>query len=113
MKKLLLLVGLMIAVPVFHSGCATTGRTQVVQAQTLKSVGQLAEAAVSTTALLYRDGKVTADQAREVNDFFDKTFQPSFRLALAAVKGDANAVASADVVALAGQLTAIVARISK
>lgn len=95
------------ALPVYQSGCAAPS-TRVAQVQTLKSVGQAAEAAVSLSAQLYRDGKITAAQARQVMTLYDQKFQPAFRLAVSAAQANLDSIASDDVTALASQLSALV-----
>ena len=67
-------------------GCATPPAQRVVSVQTLKTIGQSAEATVTLSAQLYAAGKITAPQAREVFDFYNGKFQPAFRLAVAAVR---------------------------
>ncbi len=112
MKILLRLVALAcfaIAIPVVVTSCSTTPHTQNVEVQTLKSVGQTAEAAVVLSAQLYRDGKITAAQARQVMDLYDGKFQPAFRFAVAAAHSDLSSVANPDVMNLATQLSALVA----
>lgn len=113
MKKLLLLVGLALAVPVFQTACTTAPSARVVQVQTLKAVGESAEASVTLSAQLYRDGHITAAQARQVLDFYNLKFQPSFRVAVAAVNSDLSSIASPDVISLAQQLAALVTSFQK
>lgn len=96
--------------PVVVTGCASAPSARVAQVQTLKSVGQAADAAVALSAQLYRDGRITAPQARAVMDFYDVRFQPAFRLAVAAVNANLDSIASPDVAALASQLAALVAQ---
>jgi hypothetical protein len=90
-------------------GCATPPSARVVQVQTLKAVGQTAEAAVALSARLYRDGVITPNQALEIRAFYDERFQPAFRLAAAAAQANLDSIASPDLAALAGQLAALVA----
>lgn len=111
MKRLILLAALAFALPAFHSGCTNTPQTakaKVVAVQTLKSVGQAAETAVALSAQLYRDGKITPAQARQVLDLYDTKFQPAFRVAVAAAHSDYTSIASPDLVTLAGQISALV-----
>ena len=109
-RLLITIVSLAFVVPatVTFTGCSTPPSARVVQVQTLKGVGQSAEAAVSLSAQLYRDGKITAIQARQVLDFYDLKFQPAYRLAVAAVNANLDSVASPDVLALASQLSNLV-----
>ena len=103
------LLGFSALVPVFTPGCITTPSARVIEARTLLVVGHAAESAVSLTAQLYRDGKITADKAKAVADFYDRKFQPAFRIALGAAHGAdiSTIIASPDLVSLLGQLTAL------
>lgn len=109
MKKLLILVLLAVALPVAQTGCSTPPSARVVQVQSLKAVGQTAEAAVVLAAQLYQAKTITAQQANAVNVFYDTRFQPAFRLAVAAVNANLDSVASPDLVGLAQQLSSLVA----
>lgn len=95
------------ALPVYQTGCQAPS-ARVVQVQTLKSVGQTAEASVALSAQLYRDGTITPAQARQVADFYDQKFQPAFRFAVSAAQSNLDSIASPDVMALASQLSALV-----
>ncbi len=88
-------------------GCAAPS-ARVAQVQTLKAVGQAAEASVALSAQLYRDSRITPEQARYIADFYDKKFQPAYRLAVAAVNANLDSIASPDVAALASQLSSLV-----
>lgn len=113
MKKLLpvlaALCAFVLAAPflALSGGCAAPS-ARVAQVQTLKGVGQAAEASVELSAQLYRDGRITPAQARQVADFYDQKFQPAYRLAVAAVNANLDSIASPDVAALASQLSALV-----
>lgn len=106
MKKLLLLAVLAMTAPAF-TGCTSTSNTQVVEYQTLKAVGQSAEATVALAAHLYEAGAITAAQAKTVADFYDNRFQPAFRLASAAVQANLSSYAPQDLLNLASQLSAL------
>ena len=108
MKRLLFAVALSIAPIALQTACQTAPSARVVQVQTLKAVGQSAEAAVALSAQLYQSGTITAVQARQVIDFYDKQFQPVFRVAVAAVQSNLDSAASPDLVNLAAQLSALV-----
>ncbi len=99
--------------PLAFVACQTPPSARVVQAQTLKAVGEATEAAVALSAHLYADGKITAMQARTVLDAYDGHFQPAYRLAVAAVRADLSSPASPELATLAGQLVALVASYSK
>jgi parvulin-like peptidyl-prolyl isomerase len=91
------------------TGCSTPPPARVVQVQSLKAVGQSAEAAVTLTANLYAAHQITGTQARQVMDFYDQKFQPAFRVAVAAVNANMDSIASPDLQGLANQLSNLVA----
>jgi len=107
MRTILAILCLALAVPMVP-GCKTAPSERVVAVQTLRAVGSSAEAAVSLSAQLYRDGKITAAQSRAVIDLYDQKVQPAFRLAVTAAKSNLDSFASPDLVNLASQLTALV-----
>ena len=90
------------------TGCQTPPSARVVEVQSLKAVGHTADAAVALSAQLYKDGQITAAQAREVLDFYNQNFQPSYRLAVSAVSANLDSIASPDIINLASQLSALV-----
>ncbi len=104
----LLFIAILAIVPVLQTGCSTAPSSRVQQVQTLKAVGQSAEAAVASAAQLYNSKTITAVQAQQVADIYDKKFQPAYRLAVAAVNANLDSVASPDLIALAAQLSALV-----
>lgn len=112
MKKLantlMVIAAFALAVPTF-SGCQQAPNQRVQAYQTLKAVGQTADAAVATTAQFYGAKQITAAQARQVMDLYDTKFQPAYRLAVSAAGSDLSSFASPDLTALAGQLAALVA----
>lgn len=89
------------------AGCAAPS-SRVVQVQTLKVVGHTAEAAVAASAQLYASGKITAEQARQVMDIYDKQFQPAYRVAVNAVNANLDSIASPELVTIAAQLSALI-----
>lgn len=109
LARIFLLASLLpcLAVLTTGSGCSSPS-AQVAAVETLKSIGQSAESAVALAADLYGAKQITADQARAVILFYNQTFQPAFRIAKDAVKGDLSSVAPADLVALGAQLTELV-----
>lgn len=112
MKKLILLLALAcsaVAIPVVQTGCKTAPSHRVIQVQTLKAVGETAEAAVGLSAQLYAAHTINAVQARQVLDFYNTKFQPVYRVAVAAVNANLDSIASPDLVGLAAQLSALVA----
>lgn len=111
MKRLILLLILAVATPLLPTACKTPPSERVVVVQTLISVGQTAEASVALSAQLYRDGEITAAQAREVIDFYNQKFQPAFRVAVDAAGSDLSRLASPDVLALGNQLFALVIKL--
>jgi hypothetical protein len=111
MKRLLFIIAALCAfsvTPVLITSCAAPS-TRVVQVQTLKIVGQSAEAAVGVSAQLYQQGNITAEQARAVMDFYNLRFQPGYRLAVAAAQSNLDSIASPELAALAAQLVQLVA----
>lgn len=112
MKKLILMLCLVCApMPALFTACSTSPTTQAVEVQTLKSIGQAAEAAVALAADLYGARKITADQARAVMSFYNGTFQPAFRIAKDSARNNLAAIAPADLIALSTQLTILVSKI--
>lgn len=113
MKKLALILCLALAVPVLQTGCGSPPSARVVQVQTLKAVGQTAEAAVALSAQLYAAGKITPDQAYQVKALYDTKFQPAFRIAVNAVNANLDSFASPDLIALAQQISDLVVSLQK
>lgn len=104
---LVLLALFAVTLPIIQTGCtAPSGR--VVEVQTLKAVGHTAESAVALSAQLYRDHRITADQARAVNTLYDVKFQPAFRVAVNAVQMNLDSIASPELVDLASQISSLV-----
>ncbi len=93
--------------------CSTPPSARVVQVQTLKAVGQSAEAAVTLAANLYAAKQITGPQTRQVIDLYDGKFQPAFRVAVAAVNANMESFASPELAALAAQISALVASFAK
>lgn len=108
MRKLFFALALAFSAPVLVTSCSTPPSARVAQVQTLKAVGNSADAAVALSAQLYRDNRITAAQAREVLDFYNTKFQPSFRLAVSIVNANLDSLASPDLVSLASQLASLV-----
>lgn len=120
MKKLLVsfvlclcLAGMSVEVVALTTSCSIPPSQRVVTVQTLKAVGQSAETAVSVSAQLYQSGQITAAQARQVMDFYDNKFQPSYRIAVSAANADLSSVASPDLLTLASQLSNLVSSLQK
>lgn len=91
------------------TGCTTSVSSRTAAASTLKIVGLSAKGAIDSAAVLLREEKITRAQWDKVAAFYDLKFQPAFALAIVAAQSDLSSPASADVLALAGQLTALVA----
>ena len=108
LRFLALALGLALATPVIYTGCSTVPSARVTEDQTLKAVGESAEAAVALSAHLYASGTITATQARQINAFYDTKFQPAFSVAVIAVNSNLDSVASPDLVSLAGQLSNLI-----
>lgn len=94
--------------PVINVGCPTVPNQRVVAVQTLLAVGQTAEVAVELSAQLYKEGTITASQARSVIDLYNGRFLPVFRAAVTAAKSDLSTLASTDLARLASELVALV-----
>lgn len=93
--------------PVVFTGCASTPSSQNTAVQTLKAVGETAEAAETLSAQLFNAGKITAEQALRVNVLYD-SFQSAFVFAVAAVQENKDMTATPDLIAQAGNLAALV-----
>lgn len=104
--KHLLLILLLATTPIIQGCGSPTTRNATVA--TLLTVGHTAEAAVSLSAQLYADGKITEAQAYAVFDGYNNKFQPAYRIARAAAKFDPNAIAPLELVSLASELTNLV-----
>jgi hypothetical protein len=115
-KAILPLVGclglLLCTTPLVTTGCSTAPNARVAQVQTLKAVGHAAESAIELTRELYRTQRITATQARQAMDFYDQRFQPTYRVAVAAVRANLDSLASPELVGLAAELSALVASFS-
>ncbi len=109
MKRLLLILCLACAPLAVLPSCSSSPSTQNIQVQSLKAIGQAAEAAVKESAYMYQDRRINAVQAYEIKVFYDTRFKPAYRLAVSAVLGDLNSIAAPDVISLFNQLTALVA----
>jgi hypothetical protein len=90
-----------------YVGCTTTSQVQA--GQTLQAVGLAVDAAMKTAAGMYHNNQITAAQWAQIADIHDNKFQPAFNLAVQAVQANLSSIASPDVVALASQLSALVA----
>lgn len=112
MKKLLILL-LVAFAPLSFVACSTPPSARVQQVQTLKAVGHSAESAVATAGQLYKDGLITAAQLKQVTDFFDLKFLPTYRLAVTAVSANLDMQAPDQIIALSAQLAALVLSFQK
>ncbi len=114
MKKFLFVLTLAFAVPatVLTTGCPTTATTKSTEVTTLKIVGGTAKAALDSSAVLLKEGRITVAQWQRIADAYDHTFQPTFNLAVAAVNSDLSTVASPDIIALAAKFAAVVAEVT-
>lgn len=113
MKKIATIIALAffaIATPLLQTGCQTPPSSRNIQFQTLKAVGYAANDAVALSARLYNDKVITAEQAREVIDFFNNRFQPAYRLAVMTARSHLDSLASPEILSLAGELSALVVK---
>ena len=108
LKLLFLVVGLAFS-PVLFSSCGTPPSQRVVTVQTLKAVGETAEAAVKVSAGLYASHQISDVQARAVIALYDQRFQPAFRVAVATANADLSSIASPELLNIAAQLSQLVA----
>lgn len=90
------------------AGCSSTPATRNQTVATLKAVGHTAEAAVSLSAQLFADGKITNDQAYAVFEFYNQKFRPAFRSAVLASKMNVDSISPQEVIDLSSELTAMV-----
>ncbi|MCJ7823952.1 MAG: hypothetical protein MUP44_03565 [Anaerolineales bacterium] len=100
--------GLLATLPVIQTGCTTVPNERVEVVQTLLVAGHAADGAVELSANLYRDGHISADQARSVMDFYDNKWQPAYRIATVVAKSELNSIASPELWALLGELSQLV-----
>ncbi len=107
-RSLWLLIGLSMAIPAPFTGCSTPPSSRVTQVQTLKAVGEAAEAAVAASARLFYAGAITSAQAKQIADIYDNKFQPAFRVAIVAVNANLESVASPDLIAIAAQMSSLI-----
>ncbi len=106
MKKYPIILALLLApVALVESSCTTPPDQRVAVVQTLKSVGEGADAVVAVSAHLYGSGKIRADQAIAIKDFYDTKFQPAFRDAVTAAQSDLSVSSPAAILSLGLQLS--------
>lgn len=111
-RALFLSLTLLAAVPLAPTGCQTAPAERTTQVTTLKVLGASRDAAMKTAAQLLKDGKITWEQWDKIAKAHDK-FQTAYRLAVAAVKADLSSAASSDLMALWGELAALVTTFQK
>lgn len=114
LRKLLLIVGLALATtaPLVQVACQHPPSERVNQFKTLAIVGQTAKSSIDAAAILLRDQKITVAQFDKVAKFYDKSFQPTFTLAVATANSDLSTPASAEVLGLAAQLATLIAQLT-
>jgi hypothetical protein len=110
MKKLLLILSLALT-PAF-TACQTPPSERAVAVQTLKAVGFTAKTAMDASTQLLKQGTITVEQWQKVAVLYDTRFQPAFNVAVLAVQSDLSP-ASPDLVAIAVELTNLVASFQK
>lgn len=110
MRALFLALCLAMVVPFAGPvGCQTAPSARSTEVTTLRVLGASVDTSMKIAAQLLKDGKITWTQWDRIAEFHDKQFQPAFNLAVAAVQADLSTVASPDLLALFGQLSAIIA----
>lgn len=109
--KIILILALAFATPVLvlETGCTTAPAARTTEVTTLKIVGASAKASMDASAQLLKSGRLTVAQWTKIADYYDHVFQPAYALAVAAVGSDLSSVASPDIMALAIQLSGLVA----
>jgi hypothetical protein len=97
------------SLPVGQTGCAAlnTPSAKSTEVVTLKVLGASRDTAMKVAAQLYKDGKLSDAQWVKLRDLHDK-FQGAYNLAVDAVKGDTSTFANADMLALFGELSALI-----
>lgn len=95
------------------TGCQQPPSQRVVAVNTLKAVGLSAKAAMDASTSLLKQGAISYAQWQKVAVVYDNKFQPAFNAALVAVNSDLSSFASPDLIAIAAELTNLVATFSK
>lgn len=95
------------------TGCQQPPSQRVVAVQTLETAGLSAKAALDGSAILLAHGVITVPQWDKVATLYYAKFQPAYNAALLAVNSDLSSFSSPDIIALAAELTNLVATYSK
>jgi hypothetical protein len=109
MRKLLAILILAVAMPHAFTGCSSAPSERTTAVHTLQAVGLSAKAAVDASAQLLKQGSISVEQWQRVANIYDLRFQPAYGAAVLAVKSDLSSVASPDLIAIAAELTNLVA----
>ena len=109
MKKLLLAVCLFAApLPLLFTSCAAPS-TRVQEVKTLKAVGLAVDGTMRLAAQMVHNGTISAATWQQIAKIHDEQFQPAFNAAVSAVQMNLDSFASPDIVALAAQISAVLA----
>lgn len=112
MKKLILVLALTLALPLAPVGCTQAPSQRSATVMTLKIVGTTAKTAMDAATDLLKRGTITVPQWQKVALFYDTRWQPAFKLAVTTAQSDLSSVASPDLIALAAELTNLVAQLT-
>lgn len=112
MKKLLLCLCLVVAIPAILTGCSTAPSQRVATVQTLGAIGIAAKSSLDEAARLLAQKKITVAQWSRIAAFYDTAWQPAYRLAVQTVRSDLSSVASPDLLGLAAQFASLVAQLT-
>lgn len=109
----LLIYAVILAFTAFEtSSCSTAPSGRVQTVQTLAAVGLTAKSSINEAAQMLKRGEITVAQWQKVAKVYDTQFQPTYAVAVKAVRSDLSSVASPELVALAAQIAALVAQLT-
>jgi hypothetical protein len=113
MIRLLLVLILAVTAPLAFTGCPSVPSERTAAVHTLQAVGLSAKSAMDASTQLLKQGAITVEQWQKVALLYDTKFQPAYGAAVLAVKSDLSSAASPDIIALAAELTNLVATFAK
>lgn len=101
MKRYILTLVAFLALSFLFTACMPA---RTVAYKTLASVKYTVDAQMTAYGAACRQGLVTAEKQKEIDNLFDNKFQPAFHAAVLAAKMDYKAAAPEDIVKLATEL---------
>ncbi len=110
--KLILCLAIAVFIGFGSTSCATAPSDRVQVVQTLAAVGITAKSSVDQAARMLARGEITVVQFRKIGDFYDRTFQPAYTIAVNAVRSDLSSIAAPELIGLSAQLAALVAQLT-